>query len=343
MALGLCACKRQTSGGGQLTQGQADQYLDRAVKKSSEGVVFFPSESAQKEFEMDRLNEVAQSLRTPFALCFVQRAISQMRPVMVEGEFGYESVPEGQAKIRARISQNGQVVSTEIINTGFKDEWMVGCLEEAIVAKRFPTTRSGFNKHIDIVYWVGLGFFAEARTEKFRVHMRREQTRAAVAARTCLEGRIEPGHYEVMGLNLFDRHGNTIANRLEPGGMNPAGVQCLSQTFKRIRIHEEIEAFVRPASPTAVIDVAEDGTISIADEKWLRLLELEEAAQREEKRRELLGSDQELMDGPVVPAGPVGPPEELPPAEGPDLEPKVDREAPQDLHEGVGAIELGPR
>ena len=345
-ALALGGCKRQSSGGGQLSQGQADQYLDRAVRKSSEGVVFFPSESAQREFEMDRLNEVAQALRTPLALCFVTRAISEMRAVQVEGEFGYEHVPEGQAKIRARISQGGQVVATEIIDSGFKDEWMVDCIQKTISAKRFPPTRSGFNKHIDIVYWVGLGVFAEARSEAFRDHMRRQQTQAALAARSCLEGRVEPGHYEVEGLNLFDRKGNTIANRLEPGSMNKAGVQCLSQTFKGIRIHEEKEAFIRPASPRTVIDVAPEGTITIADEEWLRLLELEEAAQREEKRRELLGSDQELIDGPVVPAGPgdlgeVPAPEALSPRSEPEKA-AVPEAKPAD-HESGGAIRLGPR
>ena len=342
------ACKRHSSGGGQLSQGQADQYLDRALKKSTEGVVFFPSESAQREFDMQRLSEVAQELRTPFALCFVKRAIDDIRPVLTDGEFTYEKVPEGQVKVRARISQGGTVVATEVIDSGFRDEWMVSCIQEVISEKRFPPTRSGFNKHIDIVYWVGLGFFAEARSERFLLHMRREQTQAGLDARTCLEGRIAPGHYEVTGLNLFDRKGNTIANRLEPGSMDPLGVQCLTQTFKKIRVHEELEAFIRPASPLVIIDVAADGKITIADEQWLRLLKLEEAAQREEKRRELLGSDQEQMDGPVVPAGPAAGGEPLERAL--DLSPVLpthDEAASKgeatkaDGHDGGGAIQLG--
>ena len=345
LALGLLtlaggACKRRDSGGGDLTPGQADQYLDRAVRKSSEGVVFFPSEAAQRDYDMQRLNEVAQSLRTPFALCFVQQAIARMTLAEVDGEVTYTQVPEGQSKIRARIAQSGEVVSTEVLDSGFKDPQMLACVESVIAEKRFPTSKSGFNKHIDIVYWVSLGFFAEARSEAFRDYMRREQTKAAIRARSCLEGRIAPGHYEVEGLNLFDRNGNTIANRVEPGGLDEGAVKCLSTTFKSIRIHEEKEAFIRPASPRTVLDVADDGTISVLDEQWLRLLELEEAAQRDERRRELLGSDQEAMGGPALPADPrsLG---EVPPPEVPENEDPSPK--PTSTHEEGGAIRLGPR
>ena len=99
-----------------------------------------------------------------------------------------------------------------------------------------------------------------------------------------------------------------------------------------------------------IIDVSGEGEITIADEQWLRLLKLEEAAQREEKRRELLGSDQEQMDGPVVPAGPATRGEAVERAL--DLSPVVptEEEAPArteassaERHESGGAIQQGPR
>jgi hypothetical protein len=295
-----CATDRQR--GGQMTASQADRYLNKAVRKSSEGVVLMPGEEAAKEWDPARLNELAQSLRVPLAGCFLDRAVTSMELGVVDGEEVYVQVPEGQIKVRARIGGDGTVVATETLELGFKDERMEPCIHKAIASKRFPPSRTAFNKHLDVVYWVSLGFFQEANTESFALHMRKETVRAGQRARPCLEGRVAPGHYEISGLNLFDREGGTLTNRVEDGPLDKEAAGCLASAFRDIRIHPEREAFVRPAQPNLVFDVSDEGVIALRDEEWLRLLEREEAALREEKRRDLLGGSDVPVD--AVDGGP---------------------------------------
>ena len=79
--------------------------------------------------------------------------------------------------------------------------------------------------------------------------MRREQTRAAVRSKDCMQGRVKPGHYELEGLNLFDRRGNTIANRVEPGGMDKGAVKCVATAFKAIR--NKVTQYLLSVAPTS--------------------------------------------------------------------------------------------
>lgn len=238
------------------------------------------------------------------ALCFLTRAIETMQPAEVDGEATFTGVPEGQIKMRARIANDGKVLLTEILDSGFTDEWMESCLQKAVEDKRFPQTKTGYNKHIDVVYWVSLGFFASAQSGTFEDHLRREQVRAGQRAKRCLEGRIAPGEYEVHGLSLFDREGQTLAHRLDGQGLPTAAVQCLDSAVKTIEIPREPDAFVRPVMPVLAFSVAENGAIAVRDAKWLELIELEERAQREAKRRELTGASGEPIDGPIVPTAP---------------------------------------
>lgn len=345
-ALALCATACATTRDGQVgagakgSQAGADAYVRTAVRKSSEGVVFFPSDAAQREFDQARLNDTARALRAPFALCFLQRAIEKMEPAVVDGEATFTGVPEGQMKFRARIGADGRVVMTEVLDSAFADPWMEECVQAAAKKKRFPPTRTGYNKHIDIVYWVSLGFFDAARTPEFALWLRKEQVRVMQRAATCLEGRVAPGSYEVEALNLFNRDGETVANRIEPDGLTPEAAACLNSALKQMRIETEPDAFVRPVAPKLRFVVSEQGELEVEDARWLELIEAEERALRDEKRRELLGTQDDPAGGPIVPAGPGEVPgvgrEEVP-------ESPIEREVvPETAGEGEGEAQGEP-
>ncbi|MCA9685953.1 MAG: hypothetical protein KC457_27520, partial [Myxococcales bacterium] len=69
---------------------------------------------------------------------------------------------------------------------------------------------------------------------------------------------------------------------------------CVARAFRGISIHTEPDAFIRPAAATVAFDVADDGSITVSDERWLELIKLEEAAERERKRAELMGDAGEV-------------------------------------------------
>ena len=310
----------------QVTQAQADQYLRDAVRQSNEGVVLEPSQQGLDQIERVRLNEIAQQLRGPAAICFLERAIETMEPGEVEGEQGWLHVPEGQAKIRARVAVDGEVMSTEVLESGFTDEHMNECLSEVVAKQRFVESRDSFAYFIDVYYWVSLGFFAEARSASFAELLRREQTTAGVKAKACLIGRVPPGEYAISGLNLFDRDGRTVVNRIERGDLPQDVSTCVAAALKTIHIHPEPEAFVRPAAPAITFSVGDDGTVAVADERWLELIELEERAARDKRRAELLeqpiGDDADEDDADAfVDRGEPAPPASVVP----NLDPDPDR------------------
>ena len=273
---------------GRVTQLQADQYMRDAIRQSSEGVVLEPSQKGLDQIERTRLNEIAQQLRRPGAVCFLERAIATMEPGEIDGEQVWVNVPEGQAKFRVRVAVDGTVLAADMLESGFQDDHMDQCLSEALTKQRFVESRDSFAYFIDVYYWVSLGFFAEANTPKFAELMRRQQAEAGLRAKACLTGRVKAGEYTVTGLNLFDRDGNTLINRVDRGEL-PAEVSgCVAAALKQIRIHPEPDAFVRPAAPAVTFTVDGEGVVSIADELWLQRIELEERAQREMKRAELL-------------------------------------------------------
>ena len=301
-SLALAGCSRdKLARQGQVTQDQADNYVNDAIRQSSEGVVLDPSQVGLEQIERTRLSEIAQELRRPAALCFLERAIVTMEMGEIDGERTWVDVPEGQVKIRARVSVDGSVLTTDVLESGFEDPKMVTCLEQVISKQGFVESRDTFAYYIDIYYWVSLGFFAEAQSASFAELLRRRQTEAGVRAKGCLTGRVNPGEYVVSGLNLFDRAGQTLINRIDRGELPPEVSSCVASSLKRINIHPEPDAFVRPAAPEIRFVVADDGSITVTDERWLELIELEERALRDQRKAELLetpiGADRSEDDG----------------------------------------------
>lgn len=281
--------------GGRVTQDQAENYLHAAIRQSSEGIVLDPQQQGLDQIERVRLGEIAQELRGPAAVCFLERAIETMEYGTIDGEPGWVEVPEGQAKFRARVSVDGTVLTTDVLESGFTDDHMETCVGEAIRKQRFVESRDSFAYYIDVYYWVSLGFFAAAQTDDFAELMRRQQAEAGARATGCLRGRVGPGKYVVTGVNLFDRDGRTVVNRVERASLPPEVSSCIAGVFKQIRIHEEPDAFVRPAAPKVEFSVADDGTVTFGDQRWLELVELEERAARDKRKAELtqqpIGSD----------------------------------------------------
>lgn len=269
---------------------EADRYIRKAVMKSSEGVVLMPS-AKSGEFDRLRLNEIAQAMRQPLAICFLERAIVTMERGEVDGERSFVNVPEGQAKFRARLGADGSVVRVETLDSGFTDTEMEACAMKVIGSRKFPPQRGQTSSWIDIVYWVSLGFHAGAQTPQFAKQMRKQQAQAGVRAKKCLEGRVEEGVYDVEGLSLFASNGATLINRISHGDLPSEVSQCVAQAFKQITIDPEPDAFVRPASPKVKFTVRGDGVVEVEDEEWLGRLELEERAKREQRRYELTGTE----------------------------------------------------
>lgn len=269
---------------GMNTTSQARRYIDKAVRRSSEGVILMPSKKAESLYDRTRLNEIAQNLRVPAAQCFVARAVETMKVGVQDGETTYVDVPEGQIRIRARINPAGEVLRTEVLETGFKDETMYPCLDKAIRAVKWTQNKTGVIQFIDVINWVSLGFSVEDHTDEARHELRKQTAIAATRARKCLEGRVSAGRYKVSGLSLVDREGRTLANRVDPGVLPEAVTQCVAVVFREIRMPRLKEAFVRPISPSADFVVATDGSVSFADEKWLALIQLEEETLKAERR-----------------------------------------------------------
>lgn len=309
----VMGCTRQKLGReGRVTQDQAESYLHAAIRQSSEGIVLDPQQQGLDQIERVRLGEIAQQLRGPAAVCFLERAIETMEPGTIDGEPGWLEVPEGQIKFRARVAIDGTVMTTDVLESGFTDDHMETCVGDAIRKQRFVESRDSFAYYVDVYYWVSLGFFAAAQSEEFEVLMRRQQAQAALRGTGCLRGRVPPGVYAVSGLNLFDREGRTVVNRIERGSLPSEVSSCLAGVFKAIRIHAEPDSFVRPAAPKVEFIVADDGTVGFSDQRWLELVELEERAVRDKKKAELLeqpiGTDEPEPDGYID----LGEPEEDP-------------------------------
>jgi hypothetical protein len=292
----LPGCKRRGGDGpsGPMTQMQAERTIARAIRSSSEGVILLPSRKAEAVYELPRLNEIAQELRQPSAACFLGAAVRTMERAK-ETDTGWSGVPDGQVKIRARISPSGQVLMAEVLESGFADLAVPQCVAEAIRAKRFPENDTGNTHFIDVVYWVSLGMQAEVHGKALAHHMRRQQAEAAVRAKACFEGRVPPGGYWIEGLNLVGRDGATMANRVDQTELPDEVRGCVAQAFGDIRLPPAPESFVRPVTPRARFDVLPEGRIRVKDEEWLRLVKLEERAQRDKRRAELMSdSDQEV-------------------------------------------------
>lgn len=282
-----CAARSELKPTGMNSFGQAQRYIKKAVRSSSEGVIILPSRRAENIFDLQRLNDIAQALRAPAAACFINRAILTMKRGKRDGEDAYVDVPEGQIKLRVRLSPDGEVLRTEVLDTGFKDTEIEPCLKQAIEARTWIPNRTGMVQYLDVIYWVSLGDGSEDRSPKAQAELRRQQAIAAMRGKGCFAGRAAPGTYKVEGLNLLDREGNTLVNRVDSGALPEKVRQCLAVAFQGIRMPRAPQAFVRPVAPRTEFMVAAGGEISFADEQWISLLLLEEQALRDERRAEV--------------------------------------------------------
>ncbi len=338
LALLLVGCRnRGTEGPGtEQTQLQADATIRQAIRQSPEGFIFLPSKKAERVYELPRLNEIAQSMRQPAAACFLGEAVKTMRvAAQTDGEEGtaYDGVPDGQAKLRMRIGADGKVLRVETLETGFDGESVPECISEELSRRRFPENQTGTAHYIDVVYWVSLG--PQPRTDGHAERMRREQVEAGVRAKKCLQGRVGVGEYTVGGLNLVASNGATVANRVEQKGLPDDVRQCVATAFRSLRLLADDETFIRPVNVQTRFVVGGDGVVTVDDEDWLRLVELEERA-----RRDAMRAEREAVN-PVdtLPPEPVLQPE-VAPEPGPEPEPDAPKADP-----GKGGLRLniGPR
>jgi hypothetical protein len=300
VALAACASRRNSEGpGGPLSTIGKSRYLQKAIRSSNEGVILLPSSKAERVYELPRLNEIAHALREPAAACFLERAILTMEPT--DDERGFAKVPEGQVKIRARIAPSGEVMSADVLESGFVDETMPDCISRAVSRQTFPQNKGGVAHYIDVVYWVSLGLQGDVHTEAYRLHVRREQASAAIRSRPCVSGRAPAGRYRIAGLNLVDRNGTTMINRVDAGDLPPDIRACFAAALRDLRLPPAPDAFVRPVTAQLELEVAPDGTVAVADEQWLHLIELEEAEQRNAAREALApGDDDPQAAAPIV-------------------------------------------
>lgn len=359
--LGTSGCGRSARGSrapqGPTSGSNANRYISRAIRQSSEGVILLPSQRAEQVYELPRLNEIAQGLRAPAARCFLMRAIEAMEPKA--GGEGYDHVPEGQMKLRVRIAPSGEALRSEVLESGFLDEQMEPCLRKVLEEQRWPPNKSGNAHYIDVVYWVSLGAQKDAGTEPAAVHLRREQVTAGRRAKACLQGRVDAGRYEIHGLNLVDREGATMVNRIDTRELPEPIRACLATAFREIRLPRDPDAFVRPVAPVVAFEITRDGTVTVDGERWLDLVELEERARMAATRQALGGQPEpDAIDelpprrpvqlGPGVTAGSASPgdaPPEPPPPEPPPPEPTppASGEPRQDPGKGGLRLDLGGR
>ncbi len=303
LALLLCVVgcgnrRNARSPSGPTTQLESEAYVRRAIRSSNEGVILFPSQRAERVYELPRLNEIAHALKPPAARCFLMRAIETME-LSDDTERGYDDVPEGQMKVRVRIAPSGEVVRTEVLETGFTDEEMEPCIREVLEDQRWPPNKSGNTHFIDVIYWVSLGMQQRLDAEPMITHVRREQVSAGRRAKACLQGRVDAGRYEIEGLNLIDREGATMVNRIDTGDLPESIRACLATAFRAIRLPREADSFVRPLSPRVVFEIDREGTVSVEGERWLELVELEERARVAQERAALAADNPEIDDLPA--------------------------------------------
>ncbi len=291
LLLGLAACGTRSDSRSLATQRISqmglDRYLQQAVGQSNEGVVLLSTERSPWELDRARLNEIAQNMRQPLALCFLDRAIVSMKPGKVDGEDGWVNVPDGQARIRARLTPEGKVMRAEVLASAFEDDAMEQCVIKVVEKTRFPEVRRNAQTWIDVVYWVTLGFDSGAQSPAFQEDMRRQQALAASRATRCFEGRAKPGRYTATGLNLVDREGVTLVNRVDSEGLPAPVASCVAQALKGIVVPPDREAFLRPIAPAVSFEVTAQGEVRYGDQEWFELVQLEERAEAEERRREL--------------------------------------------------------
>lgn len=298
LALTGCANRKANSDSpdGAATEIERERYIRKAIRSSSEGVILLPSKRAETVFELPRLNEIAQRMRSPMAACFVRRALETME-LTGDPEQPYTNVPEGQLKMRTRINPAGQVVRAEVLESGFADDSMEPCLTDVLRMQRWPENQTGNTHYIDVVYWVSLGLQGDIFSESARQHLRREEIAAGVRGKNCLQGRVDAGTYDIAGLNLVNREGATMANRVDHRTLPGPIRTCLAKAMQSIRLDRDADAFVRPVAPNVRYTVGSDGTVAVDGEQWLQVMLLEDRARAAKKRAELTGDAATRRDG----------------------------------------------
>ncbi|MFO0633736.1 MAG: hypothetical protein U0168_12870 [Nannocystaceae bacterium] len=337
LSLAGCGVRKANTAITPMTKMGTDRYVRKAIRSSNEGVILLPSEKAERVYELPRLNEIAHALRDPAALCFLSRAIETMEPAA--DERGYSGVPEGQVKIRARIAPSGEVVATEILESGFTDERMPACVQRAIEKQQFPPNKGGVNHFVDIVYWVSLGMQSDVHTEAWRDQLKRESIAAGIRAKPCLQGRVPTGAHTIGGLNLVNREGQTMINRIDAQSLPEEVRSCVARAFRDVMMPRQPDAFVRPVATQVAVQIHRDGSIEVDGEEWLRLIELEERARLDERRAALRGEGDQA-DGPVD-EGPTedGAPEDGAPEDGAPEDDGPAPDTPDDGGDQAGPID----
>ena len=110
-------------------------------------------------------------------------------------------------------------------------------------------------------------------------------------AKKCFEGRVTEGGYWIEGLNLVGSDGSTMANRVDQAKLPEEVRACVTQALREIRLPAAPDSFVRPVAPKIRFDVLPEGRVRVHDEEWLRLVKLEERAQRDKRRADLADGD----------------------------------------------------
>lgn len=278
----------ETARGGPMSRGQADREIRKGIRSSSEGIILMPSRKAESQYDIVRLNELAQALRQPAAMCFIERAIATMERDP-SSERGYRGVPDGQVKLRVRLAPSGEVMRAEVLESGFADPVVPECFTRAVQRTHWPENRSGVMHHVDVIWWVSLGSQAEFESPEFQQHLRRQAAEVSVRAKRCLQGRIGTGAFEIEGLNLVLSDGASITSRVIEDALPETVRGCVARALRDLRLPQRSDAFIRPVSTTLRFVIDEEGDVLAEDEEWLRLVKLEERARRAEQRAALLG------------------------------------------------------
>lgn len=266
--------------------------MKTAVRSSSEGVILLPAKKSEVVYELRRLNEIALALRVAAAKCFVARAIETMEPTG-DPDQPFAGVPEGQAKLRARVSPDGQVLRTEWLDEGFSDPRILSCVERAVQVQTFPPQSTNMNQFIDVVYWASLGIQPDLDDPAAVALRRREVAEVEDRARGCLKGTLAAGHYVARGLNLVGADGVSLGSRIDQNQWSDDTRACVARVLRDLRLPPAEDTFVRPVTSTMNFDVSSDGTVAGGEGEWLRLVRLEEMAERAQKRAELLDDEGE--------------------------------------------------
>jgi hypothetical protein len=309
----------------------AESYVRRAIHESAQGIVIFDLFGQSSGQDLVRLREIAQELRTPAAQCFLARGIETIE--LSQSAEGREllGVPSGQAKFRVHLTSDGRVARSDAVENGFSDQVMVSCLKKVIEAKFFPKSSTGMPWTVDLVYWVNLGFHSQLDAEEFKFELRRQVALASSKAVGCFrQAGAAQGTYTLNGLNLVSPNGVTMVNRIRAPLPDDA-IRCLEVAYRPIRVAPELDSFARPLFFDATFHVLDSESITFDDAEWLRLTELESAAQAGAERSE------EREEPPTAADTPQSQPSVSPPV----LEPSASREPSEPS--AAPKIRLSPR